>query len=442
VGKTSLGESIARATNRKYVRMALGGVRDEAEIRGHRRTYIGSMPGKVLQSLSKVGVRNPLFLLDEIDKMGADFRGDPSSALLEVLDPAQNHTFSDHYVEVDFDLSDVMFVATSNSFNIPPALLDRMEVIRLSGYTEDEKTSIAQRYLLPKQIKNNGLKEGEIKVEESAIRDIIRYYTREAGVRSLEREISKICRKVVKMLLLTKAEKRITVGAKNLDKFLGVRRYDFGVAEKENQIGQVVGLAWTEVGGDLLTIEAVNVPGKGAIIRTGTLGDVMKESIEAARTVVRSRAQRFGIKAELFEKTDIHIHVPEGATPKDGPSAGIGMTTALVSAFTGIPVRADVAMTGEITLRGEVLPIGGLKEKLLAAHRGGIKTVLIPEQNVKDLAEIPDNVKNKLEIVPVRWIEKVLEIALERQPTPVVEVAAPVAVTPTAAEGSTEVVKH
>jgi ATP-dependent Lon protease len=444
VGKTSLGESIARATNRKYVRMALGGVRDEAEIRGHRRTYIGSMPGKVLQSLSKVGVRNPLFLLDEIDKMGADFRGDPSSALLEVLDPAQNHTFSDHYVEVDFDLSDVMFVATSNSFNIPPALLDRMEVIRLSGYTEDEKTSIAQRYLLPKQIKNNGLKEGEIKVEESAIRDIIRYYTREAGVRSLEREISKICRKVVKMLLLTKAEKKITVGAKNLDKFLGVRRYDFGVAEKENQIGQVVGLAWTEVGGDLLTIEAVNVPGKGAIIRTGTLGDVMKESIEAARTVVRSRAQRFGIKAEAFEKTDIHIHVPEGATPKDGPSAGIGMTTALVSAFTGIPVRADVAMTGEITLRGEVLPIGGLKEKLLAAHRGGIKTVLIPEQNVKDLAEIPDNVKNKLEIVPVRWIEKVLEVALERQPEPLAEVAAaPVAVTPSAAaEGSTEVVKH
>ncbi len=443
VGKTSLGESIARATNRKYVRMALGGVRDEAEIRGHRRTYIGSMPGKVLQSLSKVGVRNPLFLLDEIDKMGADFRGDPSSALLEVLDPAQNHTFSDHYVEVDFDLSDVMFVATSNSFNIPPALLDRMEVIRLSGYTEDEKTSIAQRYLLPKQIKNNGLKEGEIKVEESAIRDIIRYYTREAGVRSLEREISKICRKVVKMLLLTKTEKKILVNAKNLDKFLGVRRYDFGVAEKENQIGQVVGLAWTEVGGDLLTIEAVNVPGKGAIIRTGTLGDVMKESIEAARTVVRSRAQRFGIKAEAFEKTDIHIHVPEGATPKDGPSAGIGMTTALVSAFTGIPVRADVAMTGEITLRGEVLPIGGLKEKLLAAHRGGIKTVLIPEQNVKDLAEIPDNVKNKLEIVPVRWIEKVLEVALERQPEALADVPATVAVTPAAAtDASTDVVKH
>lgn len=445
VGKTSLGQSIARATNRKFVRMALGGVRDEAEIRGHRRTYIGSMPGKVLQSLAKVGVRNPLFLLDEIDKMGADFRGDPSSALLEVLDPEQNHTFSDHYLEVDFDLSDVMFVATSNSYNIPPALLDRMEVIRLSGYTEDEKTSIALRYLLPKQLKNNGLKEEEIKVEETAIRDIIRYYTREAGVRSLEREVSKICRKVVKMLLLKKpgtgADKRVIVNGKNLDKFLGVRRYDFGVAEKDNQVGQVVGLAWTEVGGDLLTIEAVNVPGKGAIIRTGTLGDVMKESIEAARTVVRSRAARLGIKNEAFEKTDIHIHVPEGATPKDGPSAGIGMTTALVSAFTGIPVRADVAMTGEITLRGEVLPIGGLKEKLLAAHRGGIKTVLIPEQNVKDLAEIPDNVKNKLEIVPVRWIEKVLEIALERQPQPLVEDPA-VAVAPAPVEAKPEVVKH
>jgi ATP-dependent Lon protease len=446
VGKTSLGESIARATNRKYVRMALGGVRDEAEIRGHRRTYIGSMPGKVLQSLAKVGVRNPLFLLDEIDKMGADFRGDPSSALLEVLDPAQNHTFSDHYVEVDFDLSDVMFVATSNSFNIPPALLDRMEVIRLSGYTEDEKTSLAQRYLLPKQIKANGLKDEEIKVDEAAIRDIIRYYTREAGVRSLEREISKICRKVVKMLLLKKDNKRVIVSSKNLDKFLGVRRYDFGVAEKENQIGQVVGLAWTEVGGDLLTIEAVQVPGKGAVIRTGTLGDVMKESIEAARTVVRSRASRLGIKGEVFEKTDIHIHVPEGATPKDGPSAGIAMTTALVSVFTGIPVRADVAMTGEITLRGEVLPIGGLKEKLLAAQRGGIKTVLIPEQNVKDLADIPDNVKNKLEIVPVRWIEKVLEVALERQPEPIVDVPAVAASSSTVAtatsDGQGGVVKH
>ena len=443
VGKTSLGQSIAKATNRKFVRMALGGVRDEAEIRGHRRTYIGSMPGKVLQSLAKVGVRNPLFLLDEIDKMGADFRGDPSSALLEVLDPEQNHTFSDHYIEVDFDLSDVMFVATSNSYNIPPALLDRMEVIRLSGYTEDEKTSIAQRYLVPKQIKANGLKEDEIKVEEQAIRDIIRYYTREAGVRSLEREVSKICRKVVKMLLLKKSEKKVLVGGKNLDKFLGVRRFDFGVAEKENQIGQVVGLAWTEVGGDLLTIEAVQMPGKGNVIRTGTLGDVMKESIEAARTVVRSRANRLGIRNDVFEKSDIHIHVPEGATPKDGPSAGAAMTVALVSVFTGIPVRADVAMTGEITLRGEVLPIGGLKEKLLAAHRGGIKTVLIPEQNVKDLADIPDNVKNKLEIVPVRWIDKVLEIALERMPTPVVEVPV-VAVAAATVDGaaSTDVVKH
>ena len=421
VGKTSLGQSIARATNRKFVRMALGGVRDEAEIRGHRRTYIGSMPGKILQSLAKSGVRNPLFLLDEIDKLGMDFRGDPSSALLEVLDPEQNHTFSDHYVEVDFDLSDVMFVATSNSYNIPPALLDRMEVIRLSGYTEDEKTSIAQRYLLPKQIKNNGLKEDEITVAESALRDIIRYYTREAGVRSLEREVSKICRKVVKMLLLKKTEKKIAVTSKNLDKFLGVRRYDFGVAEKENQVGQVVGLAWTEVGGDLLTIEAVAMPGKGSVIRTGTLGDVMKESIEAARTVVRSRARKLGIKADVFEKTDIHIHVPEGATPKDGPSAGAAMTLAMVSVFTGIPVRADVAMTGEITLRGEILPIGGLKEKLLAAHRGGIKTVMIPEQNVKDLAEIPDNVKNKLEIVPVRWIDKVLEVALERSPVPLTD---------------------
>lgn len=444
VGKTSLGQSIARATNRKFVRMALGGVRDEAEIRGHRRTYIGSMPGKVLQSLAKVGVRNPLFLLDEIDKMGADFRGDPSSALLEVLDPEQNHTFSDHYIEVDFDLSDVMFVATSNSYNIPPALLDRMEVIRLSGYTEDEKTSIAQRYLLPKQIKNNGLKEEEIQVAESALRDIIRYYTREAGVRSLEREVSKICRKVVKMLLLKKSDKKVLVNSKNLDKFLGVRRYDFGVAEKENQVGQVVGLAWTEVGGDLLTIEAVSMPGKGGVIRTGTLGDVMKESIEAARTVVRSRSARLGIKPEVFEKSDIHIHVPEGATPKDGPSAGAAMTVAMVSVFTGIPVRADVAMTGEITLRGEVLPIGGLKEKLLAAHRGGIKTVLIPEQNVKDLADIPDNVKNKLEIVPVRWIDKVLEIALERLPEPLSETPAvePVAAAAAKPDAAGEVVKH
>ena len=444
VGKTSLGQSIARATNRKFVRMALGGVRDEAEIRGHRRTYIGSMPGKILQSLAKAGVRNPLFLLDEIDKLGMDFRGDPSSALLEVLDPEQNHTFSDHYVEVDFDLSDVMFVATSNSYNIPPALLDRMEVIRLSGYTEDEKTNIAQRYLMPKQIKNNGLKDEEIAVSESAIRDIIRYYTREAGVRSLEREISKICRKVVKMLLLKKQDKKVTVNSKNIDKFLGVRRFDFGMAEKENQVGQVVGLAWTEVGGDLLTIEAMSMPGKGGIIRTGTLGDVMKESIEAARTVVRSRAKKLGIKSDIFEKSDIHIHVPEGATPKDGPSAGVAMTTALVSVFTGIPVRADVAMTGEITLRGEVLPIGGLKEKLLAAHRGGIKIVLIPEQNVKDLAEIPDNVKNKLEIVPVRWIDKVLEIALERHPVPLTEEEATVAaaVAPATDKADATVVKH
>jgi len=443
VGKTSLGQSIARATNRKFVRMALGGVRDEAEIRGHRRTYIGSMPGKILQSLTKAGVRNPLFLLDEIDKLGQDFRGDPASALLEVLDPEQNHTFGDHYVEVDFDLSDVMFVATSNSFNIPPALLDRMEVIRLSGYTEDEKTSIAQRYLLPKQIKNNGLKDNEISIAESAIRDIIRYYTREAGVRSLEREISKICRKVVKMLLLKKQDKKVTISSRNLDKFLSARRYDFGVAEKENQIGQVVGLAWTEVGGDLLTIEAMTMPGKGNTIRTGTLGDVMKESIEAARTVVRSRAAMLGIKSEVFEKTDIHIHVPEGATPKDGPSAGIAMTTAMVSVYTGIPVRADVAMTGEITLRGEVLPIGGLKEKLLAAMRGGIKTVLIPEQNVKDLAEIPDNVKTRLDIVPVRWIDKVLDIALDRKPVPLTEeeMAAP-AVAAADAKADAPVIKH
>ncbi|TMS58760.1 endopeptidase La [Imbroritus primus] len=421
VGKTSLGQSIAKATNRKFVRMALGGVRDEAEIRGHRRTYIGSMPGKILQSLTKVGVRNPLFLLDEIDKMGQDFRGDPSSALLEVLDPEQNHTFQDHYIEVDFDLSDVMFVATSNSLNIPAPLLDRMEVIRLSGYTEDEKINIAMRYLLPKQISNNGLKPNEIDVAEDAIRDIIRYYTREAGVRSLERELSKICRKVVKLLLLKKESGTVKVNSENLDKFLGVRRFDFGLAGKQNQIGQVTGLAWTEVGGDLLTIEAATMPGKGAIIRTGSLGDVMKESVEAARSVVRSRSRRLGIRDEVLEKRDIHIHVPEGATPKDGPSAGIAMTTALVSVLTGVPVRADVAMTGEITLRGEVLPIGGLKEKLLAAHRGGIKLALIPEENVKDLQDIPDNVKNSIEIVPVRWIEKVLELALERMPEPIPE---------------------
>jgi len=416
VGKTSLGQSVARATGRKFVRMALGGVRDEAEIRGHRRTYIGSMPGKVLQSLTKVGVRNPLFLLDEIDKLGMDFRGDPSSALLEVLDPEQNHTFSDHYVEVDFDLSDVMFIATSNSMNIPPALLDRMEVIRLSGYTEDEKVSIAQRYLLPKQRKNNGVKDDELEVTESAIRGIIRYYTREAGVRSLEREISKICRKTVKSIQLKKVDGKVVVNEDNLNDFLGVRKFDYGRAEKKNQVGQVVGLAWTEVGGDLLTIEAAVMPGKGNIIRTGSLGDVMKESVEAARSVIRSRSRRLGVKDEMFEKRDIHIHVPDGATPKDGPSAGAAMATAFVSALTNIPVRADVAMTGEITLRGEITAIGGLKEKLLAAHRGGIKTVLIPEENVKDLQDIPENVKNHLEIVPVRWIERVLEIALESIP--------------------------
>lgn len=427
VGKTSLGQSVARATGRKYVRMALGGMRDEAEIRGHRRTYIGSMPGKVLQSLTKVGTRNPLFLLDEIDKLGMDFRGDPSSALLEVLDPEQNHTFSDHYVEVDFDLSDVMFVATSNSMNIPPALLDRMEVIRLAGYTEDEKLNIAQRYLLPKQEKNNGVKEGEMEITEGALRGVIRYYTREAGVRSLEREISKICRKVVKGVQLKKFTEKVVVTEDNLNDFLGVRKYDFGRAEKKNQIGQVVGLAWTEVGGDLLTIEAAVMNGKGNIIRTGSLGDVMKESVEAARSVVRSRARRLGIKEELFEKRDIHIHVPDGATPKDGPSAGIAMTTAFVSALTGIPVRANVAMTGEITLRGEVTAIGGLKEKLLAAHRGGVKTVLIPEENVKDLQEIPENAKDRLEIVPVKWIDQVLEIALESKPQPLPdEEAAPV----------------
>ncbi len=418
VGKTSLGQSVARATGRKFVRMALGGVRDEAEIRGHRRTYIGSMPGKVLQSLSKVGTRNPLFLLDEIDKLGMDFRGDPSSALLEVLDPEQNHTFGDHYVEVDFDLSDTMFIATSNSMNIPPALLDRMEVIRLSGYTEDEKLNIAQRYLLPKQRKNNGLKDEEMEVAESAVRGIIRYYTREAGVRSLEREISKICRKVVKGIQLKQYTEKMVVSGDNLNDFLGVRKYDYGQAEKQNQVGQVVGLAWTEVGGDLLTIESAMMPGKGVIIRTGSLGDVMKESVEAARSVVRSRAHRLGIKDELFEKRDIHIHVPDGATPKDGPSAGAAMTTAFVSALTGIPVRADVAMTGEITLRGEVTAIGGLKEKLLAAHRGGIKTVIIPEENVKDLQDIPENVKGHLEIIPVKWIDQVLEVALQTKPQP------------------------
>ena len=435
VGKTSLGQSIAKATGRKYVRMALGGMRDEAEIRGHRRTYIGALPGKVLQSLSKVGARNPLFLLDEIDKLGTDFRGDPSSALLEVLDPEQNHTFGDHYVEVDFDLSDVMFVATSNSMNIPPALLDRMEVIRLSGYTEDEKTSIAMKYLLPKQLKNNGVKDEELLITEPAVRDMVRYYTREAGVRSLERELSKICRKVVKGLQLKKLTPQVVVTADNLPDFLGVRKHTYGRAELQNQVGQVVGLAWTEVGGDLLTIEAATMPGKGVITRTGSLGDVMKESVEAARTVVRSRARLLGIRDDMFEKRDIHIHVPDGATPKDGPSAGAAMTTAFVSALTGIPVRGDVAMTGEITLRGEVTAIGGLKEKLLAALRGGIKTVLIPEENVKDLQEIPDNVKSGLEIVPVRWIDKVLEVALERKPVPLTdEEVAEVAAAAAAAE--------
>jgi ATP-dependent Lon protease len=421
VGKTSLGQSIAKATGRKYVRMALGGMRDEAEIRGHRRTYIGAMPGKVLQNLSKVGTRNPLFLLDEIDKLGTDFRGDPSSALLEVLDPEQNHKFGDHYVEVDYDLSDVMFVATSNSMNIPSALLDRMEVIRLSGYTEDEKTNIAITYLLPKQMKSNGVKEIELSVSYDAVRDIVRYYTREAGVRSLERELSKICRKVVKGLLLKKLEPQVKVSADNLNEYLGVRKYTYGRAEEQNQVGQVVGLAWTEVGGDLLTIEAALTPGKGVITRTGSLGDVMKESVEAARTVVRSRSRRLGIKDEVFEKKDIHIHVPDGATPKDGPSAGAAMATSFVSALTGIPVRGDVAMTGEITLRGEITEIGGLKEKLLAALRGGIKTVLIPEANAKDLQDIPENVKNGLEIIPVRWIDKVLELALQSKPVPLTD---------------------
>ncbi len=419
VGKTSLGQSIARATNRKFVRMALGGVRDEAEIRGHRRTYIGSMPGKILQNLAKVKTRNPMFLLDEIDKMAADFRGDPASALLEVLDPEQNHTFADHYLEVDFDLSDVMFVATANTLNIPSALLDRMEVIRLPGYTEDEKINIAMRYLLPKQLKNNGLKDDEIEISEDVIRDIIRYYTREAGVRGLEREISKICRKVVKDLLLDPKQKKITVTTENLEKYLGVKRFRYGIAEEEDRVGQVTGLAWTEVGGELLTIETAVMPGKGKQSATGKLGDVMKESIEAAVTVVRSRADVLGILPEAFQEKDIHIHVPEGATPKDGPSAGIAMCTAIVSALTNVPVRSDVAMTGEITLRGEVLPIGGLKEKLLAAHRGGITTVLIPYENEKDLAEIPDNIKKNLTIIPVHWIDEVLEVALKYMPTPI-----------------------
>jgi len=442
VGKTSLGQSIAKATNRKFIRMALGGVRDEAEIRGHRRTYIGSMPGKILQNMAKVGVKNPLFLLDEVDKMGQDFRGDPSSALLEVLDPEQNHTFEDHYIEVDFDLSDVMFVATANTLNIPNALLDRMEVIRLSGYTEDEKVNIALRYLLSKQMKNNGIKAAELSVTEDALRDIVRYYTREAGVRALEREISKICRKVVKSLVVRARKNKIVVNAKNLDKYLGVRRYSFGMAEKENQIGQVTGLAWTEVGGELLTIESVVLPGKGKTMTTGKLGDVMQESIQAALSVVRKRSKQLGIAEDFYQKSDIHIHMPEGATPKDGPSAGAAICTALVSVLTGIPVRADVAMTGEITLRGEVLPIGGLKEKLLAAVRGGIRVALIPEENVRDLAEIPDTIKNRIEIQPVRWIDKVLELALERMPVPLPEPIAQVVPAPVVEAAPTGVVAH
>jgi len=418
VGKTSLGQSLARATNRKFVRMSLGGVRDEAEIRGHRRTYIGSMPGKILQNMSKTSVRNPLLLLDEVDKMSMDFRGDPSSALLEVLDPEQNSAFNDHYLEVDFDLSDVMFVCTANSLNIPPPLLDRMEVIRIPGYTEDEKVNIAKKYLIPKQLKANGLKPEEIAVADSAVRDIVRYFTRESGVRNLEREIAKICRKVVKKLLLKPSEKQVHIVSRSLDKYLGVRRFRYGRAEENDQVGQVTGLAWTEVGGELLTIEAAVVPGKGKLIHTGQLGDVMQESIQAATTVVRSRAQVLGIQEDFHQTFDLHVHVPEGATPKDGPSAGVGMCTALVSALADIPVRSDVAMTGEITLRGEVLPIGGLKEKLLAAHRGGITTVLIPHENEKDLVEIPKNIKDKLNIVPVRWIDEVLELSLQHMPVP------------------------
>ena len=418
VGKTSLGESIARSTNRKFVRMALGGVRDEAEIRGHRRTYIGSMPGKLLQKMSKAGVKNPLFLLDEIDKMGMDHRGDPASAMLEVLDPEQNHAFNDHYLEVDYDLSDVMFVCTSNTMNIPGPLLDRMEVIRIPGYTEDEKLNIAERYLIPKQIKLNGLKKDELFIAEDAVTDIIRYYTREAGVRALEREVAKVCRKMVKAITLEEREGGSTVNAEMLSDLLGVRKHNYGIAEEENKIGQVTGLAWTSVGGELLTIEAVAVAGKGRHVKTGSLGDVMQESIQAATTVVRSRSQMLGIPANYHEKHDVHIHVPEGATPKDGPSAGVAMCTALVSVLTEIPVRADVAMTGEITLRGEVLPIGGLKEKLLAARRGGIKTVIIPKENERDLKEIPDNIKEHLNIRPVKWIDEVLSIALESMPEP------------------------
>jgi ATP-dependent Lon protease len=424
VGKTSIGRSIARATNRKFSRMSLGGVRDESEIRGHRRTYIGSMPGKIIQNLARVKVKNPLFLLDEIDKMAMDFRGDPASALLEVLDPEQNNTFADHYLEVEFDLSDTMFVATSNSMNIPGPLLDRMEVIRIPGYTEDEKLNIAMKYLIPKQIKENGLKAEEIDIRQDAVLEIIQRYTREAGVRNLEREISKICRKAVKMMLLKPSTKKLVVTPKNIEKYLGVKRFRFGSADEKDQVGQVTGLAWTEVGGELLTIESAVVDGKGKFVQTGQLGDVMKESIQAAMTVVRSRAEILGVNPDFNENKDIHIHVPEGATPKDGPSAGVGMCTALVSALTRIPVKAEVAMTGEITLRGEVLPIGGLKEKLLAAHRGGITTVLIPAENEKDLAEIPDNIKAKLKIIPVRWIDQVLEVALAHRPTPLPKEAA------------------
>ncbi|MCH2558522.1 MAG: endopeptidase La [Alcanivorax sp.] len=421
VGKTSLGQSVARATNRKFVRMALGGVRDEAEIRGHRRTYIGSLPGKVIQKLSKVGVRNPLFLLDEVDKMGMDMRGDPASALLEVLDPEQNHTFSDHYLEVDYDLSETLFVCTSNSMNIPGPLLDRMEVIRLPGYTEDEKVNIAAQYLIPKQIKSNGLKDGEVVFDDATLRHVIRHYTREAGVRGLEREVSKVCRKVVKEHLLAKDDAPVKLDPESVEQYLGVRRFSYGRAEEQDQVGQVTGLAWTSVGGELLTIEGVSTPGKGRVTTTGSLGDVMQESIQAAWTVVKSRARHLGIRRRQLERNDLHIHVPEGATPKDGPSAGIGMCTAMVSMVTGIPVRADVAMTGEITLRGQVLAIGGLKEKLLAAHRGGIKTVLIPHENERDLKEIPENIKEALDIRPVKWIDQVLEVALTHTPTPLSE---------------------
>jgi len=421
VGKTSLGQSIARSTNRKFVRMSLGGMRDEAEIRGHRRTYIGSMPGKIVQNLSKVGTRNPLFLLDEVDKMSMDFRGDPASALLEVLDPEQNHTFNDHYLEVDYDLSEIMFVCTSNSLNIPAPLLDRMEVIRIPGYTEDEKVNIAMRYLIPKQMESNGLKKGELNITERAVRDIIRYYTREAGVRNLEREISKICRKVVKEVLLRPVKKKITVSATQLEKFLGVKRQRYGRAEEHDEVGRVTGLAWTEAGGDLLTIEATVVPGKGKLIITGQIGDVMQESVQAAMTVLRSRAKMLGLDPDFYRDNDVHIHVPEGAIPKDGPSAGIGMCTAMLSAMTKIPVKSDVAMTGEITLRGEVLPIGGLKEKLLAAHRGDIRRVLIPQENLRELAEIPNNIKQHLNIEPVRWIDEVFQMALQHMPEPRLE---------------------